>query len=206
MSFITSYCHINNENCSINGKIVAEFDADSADSWLKQLYKSQELVYPKFYKMDSISQAGIIGSELLKRSHSSFLANYGDDEIAMVFANNSSSADSDLKFQRSYKQQHAPSPSLFVYTLPNIVIGEIAILNKWYGENMCAVLPKFAPDFFVNYGNILTSQGSEAILSGWMGIENDKMNVFVFLVEKQGETGMEFSIDNLIRIAGPTLT
>ena len=34
--------------------------------------------------------------------------------------------------------QHAdsyyPSPALFVYTLPNIVTGEIAIRNKYYGE------------------------------------------------------------------------
>ena len=36
-----------------------------------------------------------------------------------------------------------PSPSLFVYTLPNIVAGEIAIRNKYAGETSAFVLEKY---------------------------------------------------------------
>ena len=35
-----------------------------------------------------------------------------------------------------------PSPALFVYTLPNIVTGEIAIRNKYAGETGAYVLEK----------------------------------------------------------------
>ncbi|WP_221393097.1 hypothetical protein [Dyadobacter sp. NIV53] len=205
MSFITSYCHLNNENCSVNGEIIAERDRESEDSWFKQLYKSQEFVYPKFYKMDTLSQSGYLLSEMIKRAQPSLITSYNDDEIAMLFANQFSSADSDLRFEKSYKEQGTPSPALFVYTLPNIVLGEIAILNKWYGENMFAVLPKFAPDFFVNYIDILMSAGTKAVLCGWLGITGEQVNVFVFLVEKEGLAGNEFNTGNLAQIAGPGL-
>ena len=205
MSFITSYCHLNHESCSVNGKIIAERDWESDESWFKQLYKNQEFVYPKFYKMDTLSQSGYLLSEMIKRAQPSLVTSYKDDEIAMLFANRFSSADSDVRFEKSYKEQGTPSPALFVYTLPNIVLGEIAILNKWYGENMFAVLPKFAPDFFVNYVQILMSTGTRAVLCGWLGITGDQVNVFVFLVENEGQPGMEFNTENLAKIAGTSL-
>jgi len=201
MSFITSYCHITSDSCLVNGGEIATRDLLSNDSWLKQIYKSQEFVYPKFYKMDSLSQAGFIASELIKRAQPNLSA-YKDEEIAMLFGNQYSSADSDIRFKKSYEEHGAPSPALFVYTLPNIVLGEIAILNKWFGENLFVVLPKFAPDFFVSYAKILMSKGSEAVLCGWLGIWDEQINVFLFLVEKQGNAGMEFNVGNLHKLAG----
>ena len=205
MSFITSYCHLDHESCSVNGKTIAERDWGSDESWFKQLYKNQEFVYPKFYKMDMLSQSGYLLSEMIKRAQPSLLTSYKDDEIAMLFANRFSSADSDVRFEKSYKEQGTPSPALFVYTLPNIVLGEIAILNKWYGENMFVVLPKFVPDFFVNYVQILMSKGAKAVLCGWLGVEGDQVNVFVFLVENEGQPGMEFNTANLAKYAGKSL-
>jgi hypothetical protein len=202
MTFIKAYCHLREDFCSVNGEVVSRRDKDSEDSWFKQIYKVQEFVYPKFYKMDSLSQAGFLASELLKRAYPSILGQYQDDEIAMVFANESSSAATDLRFLKSYEQNGAPSPSLFVYTLPNIVLGEIAILNKWYGENMFAVLPKFAPDFFVNYSNILMSTGSKAVLCGWIGIKEKQVNVFLFFVENDGEEIQTLNVKNLSELAG----
>ena len=201
MSFITSYCHLDHESCSVNGKTIAERDWGSDESWFKQLYKNQEFVYPKFYKMDSLSQAGFIATELIRRTQPN-LGAYEDDKIALLFGNQYSSVDSDIRFKKSYKEQGAPSPALFVYTLPNIVLGEIAILNKWFGENLFVVLPKFAPDFFVNYVKILISTGSDAVLCGWLGINGEQINVFLFLVERQGGAGMELNVDNLHKLAG----
>jgi hypothetical protein len=202
MTFIKAYCHLREDFCSVNGQIIAKRDKDSEDSWFKQIYKAQEFAYPKFYKMDALSQAGFLASELLKRAYPKIAMGYQDDEIAMVFANQSSSADTDLRFQRSYQQNGAPSPSLFVYTLPNVVLGEIAILNKWYGENMFAVLPKFAPDFFVDYSRILMVAGSKAVLCGWIGVMEKQVNVFLFFVENDGEVGLEFNAENLSELAG----
>ena len=198
----TAYCNLNRDFCSVNGAILAERDHSSQDSWFKQLYKEQEFSYPKFHKMDVLSQAGFITSEMIKRANPAIATRYKDDEIALLFANRASSADTDLRFKVSYIENGAPSPALFVYTLPNIVLGELAILNKWYGENMFVVLPKFAPEFFVSYAEILISNGSRAVLCGWLDIQDDRMDVFVFLVEMDALEGVEFNVSNLATYAG----
>ncbi|TKT90930.1 hypothetical protein [Dyadobacter frigoris] len=202
MSFITVYCHIDENSCSVNGETVLQKNEESSDSWFKQLYKDLAIEYPKFYKMDMLSQAGFIGSELIKRANPDLISNYNDDEIALLFANSESSADTDIRFKESYLDKKTPSPSLFVYTLPNIVLGEIAIRNKWFGENMFAVLPKFTPDFFVQYGMVLLTTGSKAVLAGWLGILEGRVEVFLFLVETESNKGEPFDIENIIKYAG----
>lgn len=202
MSFITAYCQITERSCTVNGEIVSEKNEQSGESWFKQLYKELAVDYPKFYKMDLLAQAGFIGSELIKKADQDRLVTYGDDEIALLFANQESSADTDIRFKESYEDKKAPSPSLFVYTLPNIVLGEIAIRNKWFGENMFAVLPKFAPEFFVQYGSILLANDSKAILAGWLGILDGKIQVFVFLVEENAQSGIPLNKENLIKYTG----
>jgi hypothetical protein len=56
---------------------------------------------------------------------------------ALVFANRSSSLDTDFKYQESINSQenYFPSPAVFVYTLPNICVGEISIKHKMQTEN-----------------------------------------------------------------------
>lgn len=200
MKVITAYCNLRADECLVNGKVVMRRDAGSEDSWFKQIYKQQELVYPKFYKMDVLSQAGYLASELIKRANPGIMEAYADDEIALVFANASSSAETDRRFVQSYAGGGSPSPSLFVYTLPNIVLGEIAILNKWYGENMFAVLPKFAPGFYLDYSEILLASGSRAVLCGWLEATAGRTDVFLFMVEEQ-ENGTEFNAENLLHLS-----
>lgn len=200
MKVITAYCNLRADEVLVNGEVIVRRDDGSADSWFKQIYKQQELAYPKFYKMDMLSQAGYLASELIKRANPAVTEAYADDEIALVFANASSSAETDRRFIQSYEGGGSPSPSLFVYTLPNIVLGEIAILNKWYGENMFAVLPKFAPGFYLDYSQILLNSGSRALLGGWLEMTADNTDVFLFMVEER-ESGIEFDSENLLHLS-----
>ncbi|MCF0073792.1 hypothetical protein LZD49_25155 [Dyadobacter sp. CY261] len=198
MSVITAYCRLTEDVCAVNGEVKLRRNVALEDSWFKQIYRHFDFSYPKFYKMDKLSQAGFLASELLRKINPGIMG-YGDDEIALLFANRSSSAETDQRFKDSYTSNSAPSPSTFVYTLPNIVIGEIAIRNKWYGENMFAVLPKFAPDFYKNYAQILTSSDSKAVLCGWLEVTAGNTDVFLFTVEEK-EGGTEFSEENLFRL------
>jgi hypothetical protein len=202
MRSITAYCHISEDACYVNGNIVAQKNELMSDSWFKQLYKDLAIEYPKFYKMDMLAQAGFLGSEFIKQTYPELMSSYADDEIALLFANSESSADTDIRFKESYQDKGSPSPSLFVYTLPNIVLGELAIRNKFYGENMFAVLPKFAPDFFLQYGEIMLETGSKAVLAGWLGILEGKVDVSVFLIEKNKPDGFPFDRQNVIKCAG----
>jgi hypothetical protein len=172
----------------------------SEDAWFKQIFKEQELVYPKFYKMDLLSQGGFLASELIKKAIPELASKYKDDEIALIFGNSSSSSDTDIRFIKSYEGNGSPSPSLFVYTLPNIVLGEIAIANKWYGENMFAVLSKFAPDFYLNYIQVMKATGAKAALCGWLEILEGKVDILLFLVEESGSPLLGLNNQNLLNL------
>lgn len=195
MNFITAYCRISNEVVIVDGEIIFRKDEASTDDFLKQIYKNFKLDYSKFYKMDMLSKFAFLGTEILK-CHCKRIAEYSDDEIALLFSNSVSSADTDIKFQKSYQEESSPSPSLFVYTLPNILIGEIAIRNKWFGENLFTIFPKFDSDFFTNYCNILLSKNTEACLCGWINILDENPDTFIFLVEKENESKFNFSLNS----------
>ena len=52
----------------------------------------------------------------------------------LIKQNEHSCLETDIEHQEEVNKQKA-SPAVFVYTLPNIVIGEISIRNKWFGES-----------------------------------------------------------------------
>lgn len=115
---------------------------NESDDFLKQLYKDLQLDYPKFHKMDNLSKIGFIGVEFLKTIQQNINITE-TDQICLIFSNSISSAQTDQLFFESYAKENSPSPSLFVYTLPNIVIGEITIRNKWYGESIFLIEEQF---------------------------------------------------------------
>lgn len=196
---ITSYCKINNEKCTLNGEDFFVFE-ESDQSKIKQLYKFIELKYPKFYKMDVLSKHGFIASEILISNQES-LKNYDDDAVSLLFANSNSSTLTDLKYQETIlAKKPVPSPSKFVYTLPNILLGEIAIKNKWYGENMFFVLPNFDANFLSLYAEtLLSSKDTKACLIAWVDIKDNNIDVFLVSIENI-ETGIPLNKENLIEI------
>lgn len=181
-NYITSYCHIISNECWVNGKKISLPKSD--DDLAKQLYNYLNIDYPKFYKMDRLSKMAFLGVELIKNNNSELL-NYKDDEVGLLFSNPISSAETDLNFLKSYQDGGTPSPALFVYTLPNILLGEIAIRNKWYGESVFTVSANFDANYFSDYCNILLNKSQQAVLCGWIDNNNGGNNIFLFLVDKK---------------------
>lgn len=103
---------------------------------LKSIYKALNLDYPKFYKMDGMSKLGVLAVEILKQNIT--ISPDFEDELGLLFYNSESCKESDEKYW-SNVQKGKVNPSLFVYTLPNIVLGEISIKNKWYGESLFCI-------------------------------------------------------------------
>jgi hypothetical protein len=198
MSRISAFCRITDTTFSLDGDVVFERSPVNEATWAKQLYNYLGLDYSKFYKMDRLAQFGFLATEGVKKVNAGISA-YNDDEIALLFANSESSADTDDRFEKSYNTDGMPSPSLFVYTLPNIVLGELAIRNKWYGENMFFVFPKFNPTFFKGYTNVLINKGARAVLNGWVSLAEDKVDVLLFLIEK-GEEGEMITEEQLFEL------
>ena len=106
---------------------------------LTQLYRQEVGDYPKFFKMDVLSRLGFLLTERLVGSDENrFLPR--EDRAVLVFSREGCVAN-DRNYVATMKD--FPSPSLFVYTLPNIVAGEIAIRNKYAGETSAFVLEKY---------------------------------------------------------------
>ena len=107
---------------------------------LSEVYRSHVGDYPKFFKMDLLCKLGFVASELLLQAEGD--RHTGCDDRAVVLFNRSASLNDDVRYQETINDENDfyPSPAVFVYTLPNIVTGEIAIRNKYYGETSFFVL------------------------------------------------------------------
>ena len=196
MSYITAYCHITEQELRVNGELKQQIDPEAESSWTRQLYKGMGIAYPKFYKMDRLSKLAFLGVEALVTAHPE-IKNYGDDAIGLVFGNAVGSFETDERFAASYQIDEAPSPSMFVYTLPNILLGEITIRHKWYGESMFAVFPSFNHDFFRNYSAILMENGAEACLCGWVNTDKNAAEAFLFFIEKADTKSLNLPLVSL---------
>jgi len=103
------------------------------DGLLTRLYRQHVGDYPRYYKMDRLSQLGFLASELLLREegHREPCA-----DRAVVLFNHTSSTPSNRQYEETIadSDNYFPGPSLFLHTLPNMVCGEIALRNGYHGE------------------------------------------------------------------------
>lgn len=124
-------------------EVLASVSLEPSDD-LVALYRESVGNYPKFFKMDTLSRLGFVGVELLLQKVREQLPDFEFDpeHCALILANRSASLKNDTDYQATIadKANYFPSPALFVYTLPNIVAGEIAIRHHLYGETAFYVL------------------------------------------------------------------
>lgn len=122
-----------------------------ANLFLKEIYKFLELNYLKFFKMDHLSKLGFLAAEFLLKE----MPKENLEFMNIYLACSSSSLDSDIEYQKTIrdKESYFPSPSVFVYTLPNIVIGEIAIRFGIHGNNSMFIIPPYQKDDFLKTPN-----------------------------------------------------
>ncbi len=186
MNVITSYTHIKNNCVYVNGTLVFKTETEKTlQEFLIEAYKIAEVNYPKFHKMDAQCKLGVLASEFALKG-TDVLATHALDNIAIVLSNSASSLETDRQYQNSIadKANYFPSPAVFVYTLPNIVIGEMAIKYKITGENAFFVSDAFDAGLLVNYAEMLLQTNTTAIITGWVNVDAPQAEAFIFLVEK----------------------
>jgi 3-oxoacyl-[acyl-carrier-protein] synthase-1 len=157
-------------------------------SMLTNIYKRRINNYPKFYKMDSLSRLGFVASELLLEAEGRHPDSSSSDRAVILF-NHSSSVQADKAFQASIQDpaDYFPSPAAFVYTLPNIVAGEISIRNHYQGETSFYVLPakdERLMELIINatFGD----RHTRSVLGGWLDYKDDaRFEADLFIVENQ---------------------
>ena len=155
--------------------------------WLGELYNHLGMSYPKFFKMDCLSKAGILAAEMVMRAVGQSNEELKNDWGVVCF-NSAASLDDDRTYQATIQdpENYFPSPSVFVYTLANIVAGEMAIKYKMRGETSFYVSQHFDKERLEKaVADVFARTGAHYLLAGWVDYDNGHCNVqlFVFKIE-----------------------
>ena len=131
---------------------------------LTEIYKTCLDDNPKFYKMDLFSRVAYLASALLLREEKEV------EEMPFILFNRSSSVLADRHHLRSCNGPEGffPSPSVFVYTLPNVVMGDLAVHYGLKGETTLLILPEKDEALMERItGSVFTQTGARMMLTGW---------------------------------------
>lgn len=141
---------------------------------LTETYKSHIASYPRYYKMDRLCQLGFVASELLSDREQPRQKNCSDR--AVVLFNHTSSVCADNEYEQSIldEKNYFPSPSLFVYTLPNILCGEIAIRNGYHAETSFYIISDKNRELMSQVlQSTFMDHNINSILTGWVDYQDD---------------------------------
>ena len=198
-NYINASCIINNGIVYKNKQSVFEQKEHDLPEFLIAAYRHFDLQYPKFFKMDNLSKLGWLANEILLQG-SFDKEKYESEDVGIVLSNANSSLDTDIKYYETTKTM--ASPAQFVYTLPNIVIGEISIRHHLKGENAFFIFNEFDAAFIEQYvSNLINNNILQCCICGWVDVLNDKYNASLFLIEKdKSSNSVNFTKENLNKI------
>lgn len=199
---ITAWCHIKPNSIVVNGNTVIKHVSGAFAELMKDAYNDLEMSYPKFHKMDRLSKLGILAAEYCLKG-SGFAERNDPSRTAIVLSNHAASLDTDRLHQQSISdpEHYLPSPAVFVYTLPNIVTGEIAIRHKITGENAFFVCDGFDAALLCTYTLQLLQDGAAgSALGGWVNDDNGNFEAFFYLAEVPGDSIKNANFKALNRI------
>lgn len=158
--------------CTLSPNLGKVDDYEISFESLNDLYRKEVGDYPKFFKMDNLSKLGFLAAELIFKG----FKDLENENTAIILFNKNASLITDRLYQKTIcEQDYFPSPALFVYTLPNIVTGEIAIRHKIQGETSFYVLGEEDEAIMERIiSNSMKFSKTEWILTGWVEYENER--------------------------------
>jgi 3-oxoacyl-[acyl-carrier-protein] synthase-1 len=154
---VKHYIEITPTSVIFDGQPVAT--QETGEKMLVELYRRYAGDYPKFFKMDTLCRLGFVAAEIL-------LQNETADTV--ILANHSASIKNDTDYMATISDgNYYPSPALFVYTLPNIVTGEIAIRHHIQGETSFYILDTPEQLDPIIRATLTANQSPLTVLAGW---------------------------------------
>lgn len=116
----------------LDDKEVYSSESDEFQDFIRSAFKTVCGPNMKFYKMDSLSKLGYVASEVLLDG-----IEYSEEDCGLILSGVYGSLDTDIRHQQiiDTETDASASPAVFVYTLPNVVEGEISIRHHIKGEN-----------------------------------------------------------------------
>lgn len=198
---VTAYCAITGDRIVVNDRVdtmprgAMLHGAMSHEDYLIALYRRYGIAYPRFFRMDNLCKLAFVAAELLLRD-GGVTRRYGSD-VAVVLSNGSSSIDTDLRYAVTFSDTAAyfPSPALFVYSLPNVMIGELCIRHAVMGENALLIAEEFDPFLLCDYIDMAFRLGTmECCVTGWVELSAERREAILFLVEHDHDVAGSLTI------------
>lgn len=174
---------IKNEQVWLNNGLYFEDSSGDFGIFCKNFFKSFEIDYPKFYKMDHQSKLAFLAAEILLKDENTLNEN---QDIALVFANRNSSLESDLKHQQNIQSADEifPSPAVFVYTLANICLGEVSIRHQLKTENAFFISENFNEEQLKKYANYLIQKNkAKKVVLAWIDYLQGDYEAKMYLID-----------------------
>ena len=154
---------------------------------IRQEYRALAQPNMRFFKMDDLEKLGYVAAENLLRGRN-LSEEYGAFRVGIILANRSASLSTDIRHQEvvNAHPEEGASPAIFVYTLPNIVAGELSIRHKIKGESIFFIDSDPAHPFVEGYAHALIASGRlDAVVEGWCEYLNGTYCVHINILEKQ---------------------
>ena len=196
---IISYVSIKGNKIIADGRVLLDMQDATPRIFFESAYRLLGINYPKFFKMDNLSKTSFIACDILLHG-TQLLKPYDPYDVGIVFQTANGCLDTDLLFQKS--RETIPSPSLFVYTLPNIGIGELSIRHNIKGESACFIFDIFDTRFQVQYVDSLLALGrSNIVVAGWADFCNDRFESLFYVASAgDGSGAQKHNAENLNEI------
>lgn len=157
------------------GRLVVDGVEQPTFDSLTTLYKRVMGDYPKYYKMDLLARLALVATEVLLQAEGGnrFVPRH---DRAVVFFNRTSSVIADRDYLASIDgdEGYYPSPGAFVYTLPNLAVGEVAMRNHYHGETSFYILPQRDDALIAQVAHAAHSApGTTSLITGWLDYPAD---------------------------------
>lgn len=137
----------------------------------------------KFFKMSDLCKAVYVAAENLL--HNFDMTSFRPSRKAIILSNSVSSLEADIEHQHIIERQtpEGASPSVFVYTLPNVAAGEVCIRHKFQGDNTFFVEDADS-GLSEEYARCLIADGKADIaVCGWCDKLGDNWNINLKLIK-----------------------
>lgn len=168
--YVSHSVRITSDSLTVDGKPLPV--SSTGRALLTEIYREHIGDYPKFHKMDMFTRLVFVASELLIQQEGETKA----EDRAIILFNSSSSVVADRKHIVTTFSDEGffPSPSVFLYTLPNIVTGEIAIKHGYKGETSLYILDSRNDGLMEQITSSSFPQSETAgILTGWVDCSDE---------------------------------
>jgi hypothetical protein len=163
-----------------NGRLIRSGERVASAADAAGMYRELGCSYPKFFKMDTLSKWAWLGAEVLLCNDGAWAyEGVSKEQIGLVLATQDGCLEADKKYADSMAT--VASPALFVYTLPNIMLGEICIRHGFKGEQLCLVNEGFDADALrFQAQDLLENRNLSHCLFGWADVVGDQQDICMF--------------------------